>query len=77
MPAPAYCHSKPRSEWCDRYGPGDFMGHTCAPPLDEILRALPALTAADLEKLHRALVRKRAAPFARKRAVPFERWIRR
>jgi hypothetical protein len=23
------CHSKPKSEWCDRDGLGDFMGHTC------------------------------------------------
>lgn len=23
------CHSKPKAEWCDRHGPGDFMGHTC------------------------------------------------
>lgn len=23
------CHSKPQSEWCDREGPGGFMGHTC------------------------------------------------
>lgn len=23
------CHSKPKSEWCDRHGPGGFMGHTC------------------------------------------------
>jgi hypothetical protein len=23
------CHSKPREEWCDWNGPGDFMGHTC------------------------------------------------
>lgn len=23
------CHAKPQDEWCDRYGPGGFMGHTC------------------------------------------------
>lgn len=23
------CHSKPKEEWCDREGPGGFMGHTC------------------------------------------------
>jgi NTP pyrophosphatase (non-canonical NTP hydrolase) len=23
------CHSKPKAQWCDRFGPGDFMGHTC------------------------------------------------
>lgn len=23
------CHSKPRKEWCDHYGRGGFMGHTC------------------------------------------------
>lgn len=23
------CHQKPREEWCDRDGPGGFMGHTC------------------------------------------------
>lgn len=26
------CHSKPKSEWCDRDGPAGFMGHTCQPP---------------------------------------------
>lgn len=25
------CHRKPRKEWCDRAGKGDFMGHTCVP----------------------------------------------
>ena len=23
------CHSKPKEEWCDREGPGGFMGHPC------------------------------------------------
>jgi hypothetical protein len=23
------CHSLPRDQWCDREGPGGFMGHTC------------------------------------------------
>jgi hypothetical protein len=23
------CHDKPRDQWCDPNGPGDFMGHTC------------------------------------------------
>lgn len=23
------CHSRPREQWCDRDGPGGFMGHTC------------------------------------------------
>jgi hypothetical protein len=23
------CRSKPRRQWCDWKGPGDFMGHTC------------------------------------------------
>lgn len=23
------CHSLPREQWCDREGPGGFMGHTC------------------------------------------------
>lgn len=23
------CHSKSQPEWCDRFGPADFMGHTC------------------------------------------------
>lgn len=28
------CHAKPRAQWCDRDGPGGFMGHTCTvPPL--------------------------------------------
>lgn len=26
------CHSKPKDQWCDRHGPGDFMGHTCNIP---------------------------------------------
>ncbi len=25
------CHKKMRHLWCDRDGPGDFMGHTCQP----------------------------------------------
>jgi hypothetical protein len=25
------CHSLPREKWCDRNGPGGFMGHTCYP----------------------------------------------
>ena len=25
------CHAKPREQWCDRDGPGEFMGHTCYP----------------------------------------------
>lgn len=24
------CHKRPQAEWCDRDGPGGFMGHTCA-----------------------------------------------
>ena len=31
------CHSKPQSEWCDKNGPGDFMGHTCHIRTDEHL----------------------------------------
>lgn len=27
------CHSLPREQWCDRDGPGGFMGHTCGPAL--------------------------------------------
>jgi len=23
------CHHLPRAQWCDRNGPGGFMGHTC------------------------------------------------
>lgn len=23
------CHALPRDQWCDRDGPGGFMGHTC------------------------------------------------
>lgn len=23
------CHKLPKSQWCDRKGLGDFMGHTC------------------------------------------------
>ena len=23
------CHEHPRESWCDRDGPGGFMGHTC------------------------------------------------
>ena len=23
------CHSRPEAEWCDKYGSGGFMGHTC------------------------------------------------
>lgn len=23
------CHSLPQEKWCDRLGPGGFMGHTC------------------------------------------------
>jgi len=34
------CHHGPRELWCDRDGPGGFMGHTCYP------RALAAATAA-------------------------------
>jgi hypothetical protein len=26
------CHKKRKEEWCDRYGPDGFMGHTCLPP---------------------------------------------
>lgn len=29
------CHAKPRDEWCDRDGPGGFMGHTCYPKQDQ------------------------------------------
>lgn len=25
------CHALPREKWCDRDGPGGFMGHTCVP----------------------------------------------
>lgn len=25
------CHSRPKEEWCDKHGPGGFMGHTCYP----------------------------------------------
>jgi hypothetical protein len=39
------CRSKPRSEWCDRDGPGGFMGHTCIakadPPAPIVVRNLP------------------------------------
>ena len=23
------CHYFPKEQWCDRYGPGGFMGHVC------------------------------------------------
>lgn len=26
------CHSKPKATWCDKNGPGGFMGHTCIDP---------------------------------------------
>lgn len=26
------CHSLPQAQWCDRDGPGGFMGHTCHKP---------------------------------------------
>ena len=26
------CHQKPKKDWCDHKGPGDFMGHTCGKP---------------------------------------------
>jgi hypothetical protein len=28
------CRYLDRSKWCDRNGPGDFMGHTCWPPAE-------------------------------------------
>lgn len=37
------CHSKPKDQWCDRHGPGGFMGHTCLQPvitLDDVLERL-------------------------------------
>lgn len=30
------CRKLPREQWCDKNGPGGFMGHTCA-HLDSIL----------------------------------------
>ena len=30
------CHSRPKEQWCDREGPGGFMGHTCTAPLSDI-----------------------------------------
>lgn len=30
--SPYPCHQKPKEQWCDRRGPGDFMGHTCISP---------------------------------------------
>ena len=26
------CHQKPKKDWCDHKGLGDFMGHTCGKP---------------------------------------------
>lgn len=31
-PDNAPCHAKPKEKWCDRNGPGGFMGHTCGEP---------------------------------------------
>lgn len=47
------CHRKPRKEWCDRSGKGDFMGHTCVPPkAPEAVRDMSASLAA-LDDLQR------------------------
>ena len=55
------CHSKPKSEWCDRHGPGGFMGHTCetmariakAARLDQALKDVRAAE----DRLHDANMR--------------------
>ena len=44
------CHSREQKDWCDRDGPGGFMGHTCVP-----FPALPStLTFAQLRAANRA-----------------------
>jgi len=32
------CHLLPKDEWCDRDGLGGFMGHTCEPRAELIIR---------------------------------------
>ncbi len=34
------CRSKPKNKWCDRNGPGGFMGHTCGKPKTNLLDIL-------------------------------------
>jgi hypothetical protein len=59
--------NKPQgSGWCVATAPDSWAELASKTTLDEILKALPELTVAELEKLHRALVRKRAAPFSRR-----------
>jgi hypothetical protein len=34
------CHRLPKNQWCDRYGPSGFMGHTCIKPKEQNLIGL-------------------------------------
>lgn len=58
------CHSRPRDEWCDKDGPGGFMGHTCqcksAPHKQtkvQGMRLIPELTEPTVEAVLEALLK--------------------
>lgn len=46
VPGEPPCHALPKERWCDRDGPGAFMGHTCypPPPIDTTALASDVLT---------------------------------
>lgn len=35
------CHDLPQDQWCDRFGPGGFMGHTCHPVKPRLTKWVP------------------------------------
>jgi MerR HTH family regulatory protein len=45
------CHKLPHSQWCDRKGPGDFMGHTCFKERTYSSNDIADITGASLRQL--------------------------
>lgn len=37
------CHALPKDQWCDRHGPGGFMGHTCDTPKPRLSKWVPEI----------------------------------
>lgn len=62
--AGAWCHALPQSEWCDKDGPGGFMGHMCSPGATSITGAKIPVTPSPVtrEEAERLARERPAAP---------------
>jgi len=53
------CHGRPKTEWCDKDGPGGFMGHTCWGKMGKktLGELLPKIIEPNVEAVLQALFR--------------------